>query len=154
MGSNLDDRRANLRRAAALINKEIGKIAKSSSLYETEPWGNTDQPAFLNQVVMANTTLDPRGLLEAITRIEREMGRQRKEKWGPRTIDVDILFYGKRVIRDKGLEIPHPELPQRGFVLVPMMEIAPDFEHPTLKKPMDELYMECTDESAVILLDS
>ncbi|HMX38842.1 MAG TPA: 2-amino-4-hydroxy-6-hydroxymethyldihydropteridine diphosphokinase [Saprospiraceae bacterium] len=154
LGSNLDDRRANLRRAAALINKEIGKIAKSSSLYETEPWGNTDQPAFLNQVVMANTTLDPRGLLEAITRIEREMGRQRKEKWGPRTIDVDILFYGKRVIRDKGLEIPHPELPQRGFVLVPMMEIAPDFEHPTLKKPMDELYMECTDESAVILLDS
>ena len=154
LGSNLDDRRTNLRRAAALINKEIGKIAKSSSLYETEPWGNTDQPAFLNQVVMANTTLDPRGLLEAITRIEREMGRQRKEKWGPRTIDVDILFYGKRVIRDKGLEIPHPELPQRGFVLVPMMEIAPDFEHPTLKKPMDELYMECTDESAVILLDS
>lgn len=154
LGSNMDDRRANLRHAAALINKEIGKIAKSSSLYETEPWGNNDQPAFLNQVVMANTTLDPRGLLEAITRIEREMGRQRKEKWGPRIIDVDILFYGKRVIRDKGLEVPHPELANRAFVLVPMMEIAPDFEHPILKKPMDELYMECTDESSVVLLDS
>jgi len=152
LGSNMGNRAVNLRTAATLIEKEIGKIAKSSHLYETQPWGNTEQDAFLNQVVMANTTLDPREILEAITRIEREMGRQRAEKWGPRLIDVDILFYGKRVIRDKGLEIPHPELHQRAFVLVPMMELDPEFEHPILKKPIDELYMECTDESTVVML--
>lgn len=154
LGSNMGERRANLRTAATLIEKEIGKIVKSSHLYETQAWGKTDQDPFLNQVVMANTTLEPRDLLEAITRIEREMGRQRKEKWGPRIIDVDILFYGKRVIRDKGLEIPHPELHERAFVLVPMMEIAPDLEHPILKKAIDELYMACTDPSDVVLLEN
>jgi 2-amino-4-hydroxy-6-hydroxymethyldihydropteridine diphosphokinase len=92
-------------------------------------------------------------MLEKITRIEREMGRERKEKWGPRVIDVDILFYGKRIIRDKGLEIPHPELHKRGFVLVPLMEIAPEFEHPILLKQIDELYMDCEDNSDVVMLD-
>lgn len=152
LGSNMGERKVNLRVAATLIDKEIGKIVKSSHVYETQPWGKKDQDFFLNQVVMANTTLDPRELLEAITKIEREMGRQRTEKWGPRLIDIDILFYGKRVVRDKGLEIPHPEIQERAFVLVPMMEIAPEFEHPILKKPMDELYMECTDDSTVVML--
>lgn len=156
LGSNVGDRAANLRAAADLISKNIGKIAKKSHVYETQPWGNTSQDRFLNQVVMANTTLDPRDLLEKIAKVERELGRERrreKEKWGPRTIDIDILFYGKRVIRDKGLEIPHPELHKRAFVLVPLLEIAPDLEHPILKKQIDELYMECTDESDVVMLD-
>lgn len=156
LGSNLGDRAANLRAAADLIAKNVGKIAKRSHVYETQPWGNPDQGAFLNQVVMANTILDPRDLLDKISRIERELGRERRrdqDKWGPRTIDIDILFYGKRIVRDKGLEIPHPELHKRAFVLVPLMEIAPDLEHPVLKRPIDELYMECGDNSDVVMLD-
>ena len=102
---------------------------------------------------MVNTTLDPRDILTAITKIEREMGRETKEKWGPRIIDIDVLFYGKRIIRDKGLEIPHPELHKRAFVLVPLMEIAPELEHPILKQPIDELYMACDDQSEVVMLD-
>lgn len=157
LGSNMGDRRANLSAAATLIAKNIGKIAKKSHVYETQPWGNAAQEPFLNQIVMANTTLDPRDLLEKIARIERELGRERRskneEKWGPRPIDIDILFYGKRVVRDKGLEIPHPELHKRAFVLAPLLEIAPDLEHPLLKKQIDELYMECKDESDVVMLD-
>ncbi|HAD14856.1 MAG TPA: 2-amino-4-hydroxy-6-hydroxymethyldihydropteridine diphosphokinase [Saprospirales bacterium] len=153
IGSNIGDRMTNLRQALGLIEKNIGKVAKKSHIYETQPWGEPNQDAFLNQVVMINTSLEPREMLEKITRIEREMGRERKEKWGPRIIDVDILFYGKRIIRDKGLEIPHPELHKRGFVLVPMMEIAPEFEHPILLKQIDELYMDCEDNNDVVMLD-
>lgn len=154
LGSNVGDRAANLKVAADLITKNVGKIAKKSHLYETQPWGNTDQESFLNQVIMINTTLDPRDLLEKISKIERELGRERREKWGPRPLDIDILFYGKRVIRDKGLEIPHPELHKRAFVLVPLMEIAPELEHPILKKQVDELYMACDDLSEVVMLDA
>jgi 2-amino-4-hydroxy-6-hydroxymethyldihydropteridine diphosphokinase len=131
----------------------VGKIVKSSHFYETQPYGKTDQDAFVNQVVMVNTLLDPRAMLEEITKIERELGRERKEKWGPRTIDIDILFYGKRIVRDKGLEIPHPELHKRAFVLVPMMELDPELEHPTLNLAIDQLYMDCEDESDVMMLD-
>lgn len=153
LGSNMGNRMANLRDAAGLIDKTIGKIARKSHVYETEPWGQTDQDNFLNQVLMVNTTLDPRDMLEKITLIERELGREKTEKWGPRTIDIDILFYGKRVVRDKGLDIPHPELHKRAFVLVPLMEIAPELEHPVLKQPIDELYMACKDPSEVVMLD-
>ena len=154
LGSNLGDRKENLRNALGLVHKTIGKVAKKSHLYETEPWGNKEQDSFLNQVVMINTTLDPRELMEALNRVEREMGRVRKEKNGPRIIDIDILFYGKRVIRDKGLEIPHPELHKRAFVLAPLLEIGADIEHPILKKQIDELYMDCEDTSDVVMLDN
>jgi 2-amino-4-hydroxy-6-hydroxymethyldihydropteridine diphosphokinase len=153
LGSNTGNTRKNFRDALALIEKKIGKVVKKSHLYETQPWGNPDQDNFLNQMVMVNTTLEPRQILEEITRIEREMGRERKEKWGPRIIDIDIVLYGKRVIRDKGLEIPHPEMHKRAFVLVPLMELAPDYEHPILHQPIDELYMSCEDESDVRRLD-
>jgi 2-amino-4-hydroxy-6-hydroxymethyldihydropteridine diphosphokinase len=153
LGSNMGNRAVNLKSAAGLIDKNIGKIAKKSHVYETEPWGNTEQDSFLNQVLMINTTLDPRDVLEQITLIEKELGRVKTEKWGPRTIDIDILFYGKRIVRDKGLDIPHPELHHRGFVLVPLMEIAADLEHPVLKQPIDELYMACKDPAEVVRLD-
>ncbi|MBL7805338.1 MAG: 2-amino-4-hydroxy-6-hydroxymethyldihydropteridine diphosphokinase [Saprospiraceae bacterium] len=153
LGSNVGDRAAQLRSAQGLIQKTIGKIARKSHVYETAPWGKTDQDAFLNQVVMVNTSLDPRGLLDAIAKIERELGRERREKWGPRTIDIDVLFYGRRVVRDKGLEIPHPELHKRAFILVPMMEIAAEFVHPVLKQAIDELYAECDDPSDVVMID-
>lgn len=153
LGSNVGNRAANLNGAIELISKNIGKIAKKSHIYETQPWGNTEQEPFLNMVLMANTTLDPRDLLDKISKIERELGRQHSEKWGPRSIDIDILLYGKRIIRDKGLEIPHPDLHKRAFVLVPLMEIAPDLEHPVLKKQIDELYIACDDLSDVVMLD-
>lgn len=108
LGSNMGNRAQNLADAIQLIQKEVGKVARRSHIYETEPWGNKEQEMFLNQVVMVNTILDPRTLLQATTKVERLMGRERREKWGPRTIDVDILLYGKRVIRDKGWKSPIP----------------------------------------------
>lgn len=153
LGSNVGDRAANLLKAIELLSKNVGKIAKKSHVYETQPWGNPEQDLFLNQVVMLNSAQEPREILEKISRIERELGRERKEKWGPRTIDIDILLYGKRVVRDKGLEIPHPELHRRAFVLVPLMEIAPELEHPILKKQIDDLFMQCDDLSDVVMLD-
>lgn len=153
LGSNIGNRASNLHDAIGLLEKNVGKIARKSHVYETQPWGQPDQDPFMNQVVMLNTSLDPRDLLDKISRIERELGRERKEKWGPRVIDIDILFYGKRVVRDKGLEIPHPDLHKRAFVLVPLMEIAPELEHPVLNKQIDELYMNCEDESDVVMMD-
>lgn len=150
IGSNMGDRLQLVRTAAALIHKKIGKIARKSHIYETQAWGNTDQEPFLNQVLMINTVMSPRELLDKIAELEKEMGRERKEKWGPRTMDIDIIFYGKRIIRDKGLEVPHPEMHKRLFVLAPMLEIAPELEHPVLKQPIDELFMACRDLSEVV----
>lgn len=152
LGSNMGDRAKHLADACKRIEGEIGKIARKSKVYETQPIGQEGQEWYYNQVIMINTTQDPRGLLELISRIERDMGRIRKEKWGPRTIDIDILLYGKRVVRDKGLEIPHPEMHKRAFVLAPLMEIAPELEHPVLKQPIDMLYMNCEDQSEVVML--
>ncbi|MCC7244389.1 MAG: 2-amino-4-hydroxy-6-hydroxymethyldihydropteridine diphosphokinase [Saprospiraceae bacterium] len=153
LGSNMGDRRALIKDAKTRIHKSIGKIARESHLYETEAWGKTDQGAFLNQIIMINTIMTPRDLLEALTEVERGLGRERNEKWGPRTIDLDILLYGRRVIRDKGLDIPHPEMHKRNFILAPLMEIAGDLVHPILKKQIDELYMESTDPMDVVMLD-
>jgi 2-amino-4-hydroxy-6-hydroxymethyldihydropteridine diphosphokinase len=102
---------------------------------------------------MINTIATPKDVLADILKIEKDLGRDRKEKWGPRTIDIDILMYGKRVVKDKNLEIPHPEMHNRAFVLVPLMEIAPELMHPTLNKPIDELYINCEDMSDVVLLE-
>lgn len=126
-GGNLGDPRelfaAALRRLAA--NSDI-RIEAVSSLYETPPWGKTDQPAFLNAAARVETALTPRGLLATILGVERALGRSRGERWGPRSIDIDILLYGKEAVDEPGLRIPHRHLHERAFALAPLLEIAPD----------------------------
>lgn len=152
-GSNIGDRAENLRRAAEKIATEIGEIARQSSVYETEPWGLSEQNWFFNQAFEVHSSLSARQILEKIKTIELEMGRERLEKNGPRLIDLDLLFFGDEEIDEPGLRVPHPEIASRNFVLVPLMEIAPDLIHPTLRLPIDDLYMASTDPLEVIFLD-
>ncbi|MBS1526004.1 MAG: 2-amino-4-hydroxy-6-hydroxymethyldihydropteridine diphosphokinase [Bacteroidetes bacterium] len=146
LGGNLGDRHAYLRQAAKFIENEVGAIVKQSSFYETQAWGKTDEPDYLNQVIQVSTALAPELLLEKILDIERLMGRKRDEKWGSRIIDIDILFYGSDIISAPGLTIPHPELHKRRFTLEPLSEIAPDFEHPVLHKTIVQLKSELNDD--------
>ena len=113
----------------------------SSSVHETEPLGEKDQPKYLNQVFAVETTLEPRELLEALLLVERSLGRERVpgEKWGPRFIDLDLVLYGDRVIDEPGLAVPHPHMHERRFVLAPLAELAPDARHPVLRKTVREL---------------
>ncbi len=149
LGSNLGDRTAYLRKAISLIGTELGTVAEKSSVYETEAWGKTDEPNYLNQVVKVSTELSARQVLEKILQIETIMGRVREEKWGSRIIDIDILFYGQDVINEPGLIVPHPELHNRKFTLEPLNEMAPDWEHPVLKKSIFRLKSELKDNLIV-----
>jgi 2-amino-4-hydroxy-6-hydroxymethyldihydropteridine diphosphokinase len=153
LGSNLDDPARQLRAAAAALSA-LGEIAAASSLYETEPVGFRDQPAFLNAVLLLRTDLPPQALMRALLRIEQAQGRQRRQKDGPRTLDLDILFYGGAVIDEPGLRIPHPRLHERRFVLAPLAEIAPDLLHPTLNKPIRQLAGKLEDPAAVTRLET
>jgi 2-amino-4-hydroxy-6-hydroxymethyldihydropteridine diphosphokinase len=139
IGSNLGKREENCERAISfLINNGI-TIIKKSSLINTEPWGFEDQPAFVNMAVSAETDLTPDKLLTLIKEIEVNMGRTATVHWGPRIIDLDILFYDNLVFASPDLSIPHPQIEERDFVLKPLEEIAPDLVHPVLKKSMKEL---------------
>lgn len=131
LGSNLGDRTANLRRALEWL-PPVARVEQISRVYETAPWGITDQPLFLNQAARVRTKLSPGDLLSHLKNIEREIGRQPGLRFGPRLIDLDILFYDDLVCEQDGLTIPHPRLAERAFVLVPLCEIAPDFMHPLL----------------------
>jgi 2-amino-4-hydroxy-6-hydroxymethyldihydropteridine diphosphokinase len=131
-GSNLGDRLGRLDDARRRIADTIGAIEQTSGVYETAPWGVSAQPAFLNQVMSLNTNFSPEMLLEHILMIEAAMGRKRTGKWGPREIDIDILFYGTTVINREDLKVPHPEIPNRRFVLEPLSEIVPTMIHPVL----------------------
>ena len=138
LGSNVGDRRANLEQAIAEMAK-IGTVQKRSALYETEPMEVTDQPWFLNMAVELETELMPKQFIAAVLDIERSMGRKRTKKKGPRTIDIDVVLFGKSIIEMQGLTVPHPAMHQRRFVLEPMAEIAPEVRHPVYKKTMREL---------------
>ena len=127
-----------LAQALQQLEPEI-TIITQSQIYETPPWGYTNQPAFLNQVILANTSLSAQDLLSRLKNIEQDMGRKPNFRYGPRVIDLDILFFNDEVIQDDNLVIPHPELTNRTFVLIPMREIAPNFEHPMQKKTIKEL---------------
>jgi 2-amino-4-hydroxy-6-hydroxymethyldihydropteridine diphosphokinase len=129
LGTNLGEREANLAQARWELSALI-VIRKESSIYETPPWGVTDQPAFLNQVLAVETHLNPLELLAAVKDIEARMGRVPSVRFGPRLIDIDILFYGDTVLDTPALTLPHPRMAERAFVLVPLLEIAPDLVSP------------------------
>jgi len=138
LGSNLGDRLANLRKAIASFPPIIIPLIQSS-VYETEPWGYSEQPVFLNMVVKGETELAPQGLLVFLKQLEVTMGRRETFRFGPRFIDLDILFYDDLVLDTPDLTIPHPRIEERAFVLVPLAEISPEFYHPTLGKSIIQL---------------
>jgi 2-amino-4-hydroxy-6-hydroxymethyldihydropteridine diphosphokinase len=151
-GSNLGDRALNLRNAIASLIPEVQTLTQSS-IYETEPWGYSDQPTFLNQVIKASTILEPIELLNFLKEIERLMGRQETFRFGPRKIDLDILFYDDLILDTPKLIVPHPHIAERAFVLIPLAEIAPDLIHPIYKKTIQELKA-CVDASSIELFQS
>jgi 2-amino-4-hydroxy-6-hydroxymethyldihydropteridine diphosphokinase len=139
LGSNLGNREANLRAAVNALEKARVVVLRASPLYETEPVENTKQGWFLNLVVEGETKLMPDQLLERIMRIERELGRTRRIPKGPRTIDIDILLFGHSIVHSPALEIPHPSMAQRRFVLVPLADLAPELRHPLTGKTVQEM---------------
>lgn len=152
LGSNLGQRRENLERAARLLfaSKYI-QLLRSSSIYETAPWGYADQPDFLNLVLEVHTTMPPGGLLEKVKGLEQKMRREPGRRFGPRIIDVDILLYGDLTLHRADLQIPHPRLHQRAFVLVPLAELAPGLVHPTMEMTMAKLASGVGDNDGVKL---
>jgi len=151
LGSNLGDRLANLQAAVQALEPRVHLI-QASPVYETPPWGYLDQPDFLNQVIKVETDLTPANLLDFIKHLERELGREPTFRNGPRRIDIDILFYDDLILHEDQLQIPHPRLEKRAFVLVPLAAIAPNLRHPVLGSKIKEL-MEEIDGSEVILYE-
>jgi 2-amino-4-hydroxy-6-hydroxymethyldihydropteridine diphosphokinase len=138
LGTNLGDRPGNLKQATGALPPLVRLIA-ASPVYETPPWGYAEQPAFLNQVIQAETDLDPHALLAYLKRIEASMGRKTNFRNGPRVIDLDILFYDDTMLNSPELTIPHPSIPERAFVLVPLADLTPDFKHPSLGKTVRQM---------------
>jgi 2-amino-4-hydroxy-6-hydroxymethyldihydropteridine diphosphokinase len=149
LGSNSGDRFSQLRTAIEFIGKEIGNVVATSKIYETAPWGKADQPHFLNQAIKIETLLSPNELLVKVQSIEQVLGRTRVEKWGERSIDIDVIYFADKIIDNSDLIIPHPHLAERRFVLIPLVEISPEFVHPMLQKSNAELLKECNDTLTV-----
>lgn len=141
LGSNLGNRLANLKNAVSNLTPQMD-VRKKSPVYETPPWGHTDQPQFLNQCLMVETYLEPENLLAHLKRLETVLGREPTFENGPRVIDIDILFYDDLILNTPPLVIPHPRMHTRGFVLVPLNDIAPELVHPVLGKPVNELLLD------------
>jgi 2-amino-4-hydroxy-6-hydroxymethyldihydropteridine diphosphokinase len=148
LGVNLGHRERQLERAREHL-AACGKITRQSAVYETAAWGLEDQPAFLNQVILLDTFLEPLALLDALQQIEHALGRERHDKWAARTMDIDVLFVDQLISKTDRLELPHPHLAHRRFTLVPLAEVLPEFVHPVLQKNITTLLAECTDALAV-----
>ncbi|MDQ3292095.1 MAG: 2-amino-4-hydroxy-6-hydroxymethyldihydropteridine diphosphokinase [Bacteroidota bacterium] len=153
LGSNLGNRENFLLQARNLIGAKIGEIKQESGIYETAAWGLENQQAFLNQVLAVETNLAPDELIGEINFLEAELGRVRRERWGARVIDIDILYYAGSIIKTQRLTIPHPELQNRRFTLVPLTEIAPNFIHPVLGLSNQQLLEQCPDTLEVKRFD-
>lgn len=153
LGSNTGDRSHMLSKALLAIESKIGKITDKSSVYETEPWGLKEQENFLNQAIMVSTHKNVDEVFAISKEIESVMGSNKTVKWGPRSIDIDILYAGNQVLDTPELKIPHPQLYNRNFVLIPLMEIAGDFIDPVKNLSIEEIYDMCEDEGEVYILD-
>jgi 2-amino-4-hydroxy-6-hydroxymethyldihydropteridine diphosphokinase len=145
LGSNMGNSKEQLLLATKIIEQEIGLVMNASSFYATAAWGNENQPDFLNQVLIIETHITSSLLLKKVLAIEKTMGRVRTVKNAPRIIDIDILFFNNEIIHTKILSVPHPEIQNRRFVLIPLEELTPSFIHPTLNKTINELVISCKD---------
>jgi 2-amino-4-hydroxy-6-hydroxymethyldihydropteridine diphosphokinase len=146
LGSNLEPRESYLNRALERL-KALGTIEKIAPLYQSEPYGVSDQPHFLNSAVLLETELQPRELLQALKKIERDLGRQTRRRWGPREIDIDIIFYGDKIIRESDLHIPHDDYRNRRFVLQPLLYLQPNLTSPDTHETLRQLFKNCPDNS-------
>ena len=152
LGGNLGNTREIFKNAYAEIEKKLGPITKKSSIYQTAAWGPIPQPDFLNQVLCLSTEILPEQMMVILLDIEKSMGRIREERWGPRVIDLDILFYEDEIHTTELLQLPHPEIENRRFVLIPLVEIAADKIHPISKKTIADILAETKDDTEVIRL--
>lgn len=146
LGSNMGNRQQKMLQAIKHIERLIGKVIRQSNLYQTAAWGKTNQPDFLNQVIVVETNLSATETMQTILAIEEKLGRIRTVKNASRTIDIDILFFNKEIINQKDLSVPHPEIPNRRFVLVPLNELSPNMKHPVLNKTIHQLLEICPDK--------
>ena len=149
IGGNLGDRLANLKNTTKEIELHCGKILSSSAIYETAAWGFTEQPPFFNQALQVETALSATELMQQLLTIELSLGRERLLPLGPRSIDIDIIYFNSEIIQSEIVTIPHPRMEQRNFVLIPLNEIAPNYIHPVLNLPTSTLLKQCKDESHV-----
>ncbi|GAB2625982.1 2-amino-4-hydroxy-6-hydroxymethyldihydropteridine diphosphokinase [Belliella aquatica] len=152
IGGNIGDRLSLITQAKQLLDEKIGKVSLISSLYETEAWGGVSKGNYLNQILILESELSAEEVLDKALQIEKILGRQRDIKWGNRTMDIDILYYGDQIIDTPNLKIPHPYLHLRRFVLEPLAEIVPDFIHPILKLTSTALLKNCEDDSIVKII--
>ena len=150
LGSNLGDRLVNLKQAITSI-ASFSTILQQSNIYQTAAWGNTDQADFLNQAIEIQTNQTAENLMHALLAIESQMGRVRLQKWEPRIIDLDIIFYESAIHTTDFIQIPHPEMQNRAFVLKPLLDLIPNFEHPILKQTISQLWEKCPDQLEVSL---
>ena len=150
LGGNIGDTRNYLQNAVAMIGRRIGRIVSQSAVYQSEPWGFNAEQMFLNQVVVAETELEPHAVLELCLQIEAELGRTRSGNgYEPRTIDIDIVFFGQQIVNQPDLQVPHPLMHRRNFVLRPLCDVAADFVHPIFGLTVKQLAAICDDKAVV-----
>jgi 2-amino-4-hydroxy-6-hydroxymethyldihydropteridine diphosphokinase len=153
IGSNIGQKEENLNRCLSLLQLHVGQIIKTSGIYATEAWGVKDQAEFFNQCIQLATLLSPYDVLHTIQKIECIIGKEKQFHWGPRKIDIDIIYYDDLILNEKYLTIPHAQISHRNFVLAPLADLAPHKLHPVLGKTSDQLLTQCQDQSYAVLIN-